>query len=45
MSTNRDKRVDGEYDRPLPERIINPTKEDKEKLARLLEKYPKLKDK
>lgn len=45
MSTKRDKRVDGEYDRPLPERIANPTKADKEKLAKLLEKYPKLKNK
>lgn len=35
--------VDGECDRPLPERIVNPTKEDKERLARLLEKYPELK--
>lgn len=36
--------VDGEYDRPLPERTLNPTEEDMEKLEKLLEKYPKLKD-
>lgn len=39
MSTKRDKRIDGEYDRPLPERIANPTKEDKEKLQKILAKY------
>nr|DAN88939.1 MAG TPA: hypothetical protein [Caudoviricetes sp.] len=39
------KRVDGEYDRPLPERITEPTKEEKERLERLLEKYPRLKEK
>lgn len=44
MPTKRDKRIDGEYDRPLPERIGTPTREDEEKLAKLLEKYPKLKD-
>lgn len=31
-----------EYDPPLPKRIANPTKEDKEKLQRLTEKYKKL---
>lgn len=41
MSTLRDKRIDGEYDRPLPERISKPTKEDREKLKRILEKYNK----
>ena len=45
MSTKRDKRIDGEYDRPLPERIVNPTEDDKKKLAELLKKYPNLKDK
>ena len=45
MSTMRDKRVDGEYDRPLPEIIAEPTKEEKERLEKLLEKYPRLKDK
>lgn len=43
MSAKRDKRIDGEYDRPLPDRIVNPTKEDKKKLAKLLKKYPNLK--
>ena len=43
MSTVRDKRIDGEYDRPLPERIEKPTKEDREKLERLLAKYGKKK--
>ena len=43
MSTVRDKRIDGEYDRPLPERIEKPTKEDREKLKRLLAKYGKQK--
>ena len=36
MSTMRDKRVDGEYDRPLPERIAEPTKEEKERLEKLV---------
>ena len=39
MSNVRDKRIDGEYDRPLPERINKPTREDREKLKRLLDKY------
>lgn len=39
MSIKRDKRIDGEFDFPLPERKTNPTKEDKEKLRKLLEKY------
>ena len=30
--------IDGERDRPLPERITNPTKEDKEHLEKILEK-------
>lgn len=43
MSYNRDKRIDGEYDPPLPERNTNPTKEEQEKLERLLEKYKSIK--
>ena len=42
MSIERDERIYEEYDPPLPERIKNPTKEDKEKLKRLTEKYKKL---
>ena len=42
MAITRDKRVDGEFDFPLPTRKENPTKEDKEKLQRLLEKYGQL---
>ena len=38
---NRDMRPDGEYDRPLPKRIENPTKEDQERLQQLIEKYTK----
>ena len=45
MSIKRDKRIDGEYDRPLPERIVKPTEKDKERLKKLIEKYPRLKDK
>ena len=45
MSTKRDKRIDGEYDRPLPDRIVNPTKEDEEKLQAVLAKYNKSKNK
>ena len=41
MSTKRDKRIDGEYDRPLPDRIANPTKEDEAKLQAVLAKYSK----
>lgn len=41
MSNVRDKRVDGEYDRPLPERITNPTQADQDKLKKLLAKYNK----
>ena len=41
MSYNKDKRIDGEYDPPLPERNSTPTKEDKERLQKLLEKYKK----
>ena len=36
---NRDMRPDGEYDRPLPERIENPTKEDREMLRQLVAKH------
>ena len=43
MSIVRDERVDGEYDRPLPERIEKPTKEDFEKLEKILAKYDKKK--
>lgn len=45
MSTKRDKRIDGEYDRPLPDRIVNPTKEEEEKLQAVLAKYNKSKNK
>ena len=38
MSIKRDKRIDGEYDRPLPERIVNPTEEDKKRLKKLHKK-------
>lgn len=41
----RDKRIDGEYDPPLPKRIVNPTEEDLKKLEKLLEKYPNLRNK
>lgn len=37
---NRD--IYGEYDPPLPEVNPNPSKEDKRKLKRLIEKYEKL---
>ena len=39
---DRNLRIDGEYDRPLPKRIENPTKEDQEKLQQLIEKYAKM---
>ena len=39
MSAVRDMRVDGEYDRPLPSRVDEPTKEDLECLRNLLQKY------
>ncbi len=39
MSNRCDKRVDGEYDRPLPERIEKPTEADYERLKTLLDKY------
>jgi hypothetical protein len=45
VSIKRDPRIDGEYDRPLPERIETPTKEDLEKLQRLLGKYTKKSEK
>ena len=38
----RDMRPDGEYDRPLPQRIENPTKEDWERLQQLIGKYPRI---
>ena len=41
MEIKRDKRIDGEFDFPLPERKVNPTDEDKAKLLALLEKYGK----
>ena len=41
MSTLRDERIDGEYDRALPERIAKPTEEDHAHLKKLLEKYDK----
>lgn len=44
MNIKRDKRIDGEYDPPLPERPVKPTEADKEKLKKLFEKYPNLKD-
>jgi len=34
-----DRRLCEEYDPPLPKRVENPTKEDKEKLEMLLKKY------
>ena len=39
---DRDLRIDGEYDRPLPKRIENPTKEDQEKLQLLIKKYTRM---
>ena len=42
VSYNRDKRIDGEYDPPLPKRNTNLTKEEQEKLEKLLEKYKKI---
>lgn len=39
MTIKRDKRIDGEFDFPLPKRKANPSTEDKEKLRKLLEKY------
>lgn len=39
MSYNKDKRIDCEFDPPLPERNTNLNKEDKEKLKNLLQKY------
>ena len=38
---SRDMRPDGEYDRPLPNRIETPTKEDRERLQQLIAKYTK----
>lgn len=43
MSNVRDKRIDGEYDRPLPARVDKPTEEDQERLKELLDKYSKSK--
>lgn len=45
MNIKRDKRIDGEYDPPLPKRVANPSAEDRKKLAEILEKYPNLKEK
>ena len=39
MSYNKDKRIDGEYDPPLPKRDTILTKDDKEKLEKFLKKY------
>ena len=39
---DHDMRIDGEYDRPLPERLENPTKEDQEKLLLLIKKYARM---
>ena len=44
MSDKRDTRIDGEYDRPLPPIIPNPTKEDLEKLQQIIDKYAKAYD-
>lgn len=44
MSIDKDKRMIGEYDPPLPERIKNPTKEDFERLEELKEKYKRMKE-
>lgn len=46
MSTKRDMRVDGEYDRPLPERTETLTKEEQEELLQeILAKHrAKIKD-
>ena len=44
MNVNRDKRIVGEYDPPLPERIQNPTKADLEKLEELKAKYKRMKE-
>ena len=35
----KNKRINGEYDPPLPPKNTNLSKEDKEKLKQLLEKY------
>lgn len=42
MSNMRDKRIDGEYDPPLPKRIANPIKEEIEKLEQIIAKYERL---
>ena len=39
MVIKRDGRIDGEFDFPLPKRKLNPSKEDIEKLEKLLAKY------
>lgn len=41
MAYNKDKRVNGEYDPPLPERLTTLTEKDKAELERLLNKYKK----
>ena len=45
MSIKRDKRIDGEYDPPLPKRSATPSKEDREKLEKLFQRYPNLRNK
>ena len=49
MNIKKDKRIDGEYDPPLPKRPVNPTEAEKEKMKKDLEKFlerrPNLKDK
>ena len=44
MSIDKKKRMIGEYDPPMPERIKNPTKADFERLAELEEKYKRMKE-
>lgn len=39
MSAERDMRIDGEYDRPLPPVNPTPSKEDLAKLQSIIEKY------
>lgn len=44
MAAERDKRIDGEYDPPLPERSDTLSTEDIEKLEKLFQRYPNLKE-
>lgn len=39
MLPEKDKRIDGEYDPPLPQRIAKPSEEDKAKLNEIINKY------